>query len=94
MSTPSRSASSCTPRTGFTLKPIDDGVGDDGQVDVVLGDATDAAVHDPQVDLVADVELDQRVLQRLDGAGVVTLDDQRQLFDLLLGQRVTQSPPG
>ena len=53
-----------------------DGVGDHGQVDVVLRDATDTAVHHAQVDLVADVQLDQRVLERLDGAGVVALDDQ------------------
>ena len=57
MSTPSRSASSVALPSARTLKPRIDGVVRDGEVDVVLGDRTDAAVDDPQLDLVADVDL-------------------------------------
>jgi hypothetical protein len=48
------------------LKPDDDRVGRDGEVHVVHRDRADAAVDDLQLDLVADVDLEQRVLQRLD----------------------------
>src|SRR6185437_15547684 len=41
----------------------DHGVGGDGQVHVVLGDGANAAADDPELDLLADVELEQRVLQ-------------------------------
>ena len=58
----------------------DDRVGGDGEVDVVLRDRTDAAADHPQVDLVADVDLEQRVLQRLHRAGDVALDDEQELF--------------
>src|SRR6478752_3352284 len=78
------------PAHRLDVEADDDGVGGGRQVDVVLGDAADPAVHHPQVDLLAHVQLDQRVLQRLHGAGVVALDDQRELLDLLLGQRGAQ----
>src|SRR3954452_16733492 len=54
----------------------DDGVRGRRQVDVGLGDATDAAVDDPQLDVVAHLDLHERVLEGLDGTRVVTLDDQ------------------
>ena len=55
-----------------------------GEVDVVLRDRTDTAVDDPQVDLVADVDLEQRVLERLDRTGHVTLEDEVERVDLAL----------
>ena len=84
MSTPSRSASSrdCAPRAD--VEADDDRVVDRREVDVVLRDRTDTAVDDPQVDLVADLDLEQRVLERLDGTGHVTLDDEVEGLDLAL----------
>src|SRR4051794_9461858 len=62
----------------------DDRVGRGRQVDVGLGDRTDTAVDDPQADLVADVDLGQRVLERLDRAGHVALEDEVELLALPL----------
>src|ERR1700722_12744647 len=59
----------------------------DGQVHVVLRDRADAAADDPEVHFLADVELEQRVLQGLNRAGHVALDDQQQLFALACLQR-------
>src|SRR5690606_11893940 len=56
----------------------------DGQVDVVLGDRTDRAVQHPEFDLLADVDLEQRILEGLHRAGDVTLDDELELVDLAL----------
>ena len=70
-----------------TLKPSTMTLSAMAQVDVALGDATDAAVDDPQLDVVAHVELHQRVLERLDGARVVALDDQGELLGLLRARR-------
>src|SRR3954467_10311406 len=61
----------------------DDDVVGQRQVDVALGDRPDPAVDDPQRDVVAHLDLHQRVLERLDGARVVTLDDQVELAVLL-----------
>src|SRR5262249_12430492 len=62
-----------------------------GQVDVVLGDAADAAVHDPQRHLVArHLDLQQRVLQGLHRPGAVTLDDQVELLDLAFAEHPVQ----
>src|SRR6476660_1977533 len=72
---------------GLTLGPDveaqDDDVVGQREVDVALGDATDAAVDDPQRDLVVDLDLHQRLFERLDGARVVALDDQVELTGLL-----------
>src|SRR5690606_41365760 len=62
----------------------DDGVGGGGQVDVGLGDRTDTAVDDPDADLIADVDLRQRVLERLDRTGHVALEDEVELLALAL----------
>ena len=62
----------------------DDRVVDRRQVDVVLRDGTDPAVDDAQLDLVAHVDLEQRVLERLDGTGDVALEDQVEGLDLAL----------
>src|SRR5215203_1543656 len=71
----------------------DDGVGRDGQVDVVLRDRTDTAVDDPQGDLLAHLDVEQGVLERLDRAGAVTLEDQVQGVDLALLQPVLERDP-
>src|SRR5580700_10696207 len=54
----------------------------DGQVHVVLGDRADAAADHAQADFLADIELEQRVLQGLDRAGHVALDDAQQFLAL------------
>src|ERR1700677_1846455 len=54
----------------------------DGQVHVVLGDRADAAADHAQADFLADIELKQRVLQGLDRAGHVALDDEQQFLAL------------
>src|SRR5699024_10808495 len=64
----------------------DDRVVDRGQVDVVLRDRTDAAVDDPQIDLVAHIDLEQRVLERFDGTRDIALEDEVEHVDLALGQ--------
>ena len=58
-----------------------------GEVDVGLGDRTDTAVDDPEADLLAHVDLGQRVLERLDRAGHVALQDQVELLALALLHR-------
>src|SRR6266545_1888848 len=65
----------------------DDGVVDRRQVDVVLVDRTDTAVDHPQADVLADVDLGQRVLQGLHRTGHVALEDQQQLGGLALLHR-------
>src|SRR6478609_10808330 len=67
---------------GPDVEADDDGVRGHGQVDVVERDGTDTAVDDPQVDLFADVDLHQRVLERLDRAGHVALEDEVERLDL------------
>src|SRR6202023_4352835 len=54
----------------------------DGQVHVVLGDRADAAADHAQGDFLADIQLEQRVLQGLDRAGHVALDDEQQFLAL------------
>src|SRR3954466_11284306 len=72
---------------GLTLGPDveaqDDDVVGQRQVDVALGDTADAAVDDPQRDVVAHLDLHQRLFERLDGARVVALDDQVGIAFLL-----------
>src|SRR3954463_8640810 len=72
---------------GLTLGPDVEAQADDvvcqRQVDVALGDRADAAVDDPQRDVVAHLDLHQRLFERLDGARVVALDDQVELTALL-----------
>src|SRR5215468_2494330 len=63
---------------GAHVEPDDDRVRRARQVDVVLRDATDAAVDDLQLDFVRDFDLHQRVFQRLDGTGHVALEDERK----------------
>src|SRR5215469_16353480 len=62
----------------------------DGQVDVVLGDRADAAADDPQDHVLAHIDLEQRVLEGLDGPGHVALDDEQQFLALAGLQRGLQ----
>ena len=98
MSTPSRSASSVALPCGRTLKPTMTASEAAASDDVGLGDRTDTAVDDPQRDLVADVDLGQRVLERLDRTSTVALEDEAQLLRLalleLLEQLVERLAPG
>src|SRR6478752_9070843 len=65
---------------GPDVEADDDGVGGGRQVDVGLGDRTDTAVDDADADLVADVDLRQRVLECLDRTGHVALEDEVELL--------------
>src|SRR3954454_24152037 len=73
---------------GPDVEPDDRGGGVRGrrrQVHVALGDRTDTAVDDLELDLVRNLDLEQRVLEGLDRTGRVALDDQgeRGLLALL-----------
>src|SRR5665811_1437585 len=68
----------------------DDGAVDRRQVDVVLRDRAHPAVDDPQVDLFADVDLEQRVLERLDRTRHITLEDEVEVVDLARGQGLVE----
>src|SRR6266536_2222605 len=72
----------------------DDGIRGDRQVDVVLGDRTHTAADHPQRHLIsgvrADVDLDQRVLERLDRTRHIALDDQVELLDLAGGESLVE----
>src|SRR4051794_29688142 len=78
------------------VEPDDDRVRGHREVDVVHRDRADATVDDLQLDLLADVDLEQRVFQRLDRTGHVALEDQVQGLDLALLQglgEVLQADP-
>src|SRR5699024_3580751 len=64
----------------------DDRVVDRGQVDVVLRDRTDAAVDDPQIDLVAHIDVEQRLLELFAGTRDNALYDEVEYVGLALGQ--------
>src|SRR3954449_5087641 len=68
---------------GPDVEAQDDDVVGQRQVDVALGDRADATVDDPQRDVVAHLDLHQRLFERLHGARVVALDDQVELAVLL-----------
>ena len=67
---------------GAHVEADDDRVVDGREVDIVLRDGADAAVNDPELDLVAHVDREQRILEGLDGTGDVTLDDEVERVDL------------
>src|SRR6476660_2264208 len=78
----------------------DHGIRRDGEVDVVLIDGTDAPADDAQRDLItvlSDVDLQQRVLERLHRAGHIALDDQVELLHLAGGESpvevIQRDPP-
>src|SRR5690606_20084552 len=71
-------------RVGTDVEAHDDRVVDRRQVHVGFGDRTDAAVDDAQLHRVVDLDLEQRLLQRLDGTGHVALDDEVERLDLAL----------
>src|SRR6478736_1155230 len=63
-------------RVGADVEPDDDRVVDRREVHVGLGDRTDAAVDDPQLHRVIDLDLEERLFERLDGTRHVALDDE------------------
>src|SRR5699024_6922962 len=62
----------------------DHGVRGDREVDVVHRDRADAAVDDAQVHALADLDAQQRLLERLHRAGGVALEDEVEGLDLAL----------
>src|SRR4051794_12309679 len=72
------------PTRGPDVEADDDRVVDRRQVDVVLRDRTDTAVDDLQLDLLADVQLGEGVLEGLDRTGHVALEDQVEGLHLAL----------
>src|SRR3954462_7371703 len=83
---------------GPDVEADDDRVGGLGQVDVVLGDRTYTAADDADADLVlgADVDVEQRILERLHRTGDVALEDEVELVVLTLldaPQRVLERHP-
>ena len=79
---------------GPDVEAQDHRVGRARQVDVVLGDGTDAAANDAQRHLLADVDLEQRVLDGLDRPGHVTLEDEVELGLLPLLEPLEQRLEG
>src|SRR5690606_34310919 len=72
---------------GPNVEADDDRAGRGGQVDVVLRDRADPAADHADRDLVAArIDLEEGLLQRLDGTRHVALDDEEQLFALSLLQ--------
>src|SRR5690606_35110365 len=61
-----------------------DRVVDRGEVDVAFGHGTHTAVDDAQLHAVVDLDLEQRLLEGLDGTRNVTLDDEVERLDLAL----------
>src|SRR5690606_7716144 len=61
-----------------------DRVVDRREVDVALGDRADAAVDDAQLHAVVHLDLQERLLERLDGTRHVALDDEVERLDLAL----------
>src|SRR5690606_10093716 len=55
---------------------------DRGEVDVALGYTTNTTVDDAQLHRIVDLDLEQRLLECLDGTGDVTLDDEVERLDL------------
>src|SRR5665811_691789 len=78
------------PLCRLDVEADDDGTVDRRQVDIVLRDRAHPAVDDPQVDLVADVDLEQRVLERLDRTRHITLEDEVEVVDLARGQSLVE----
>jgi hypothetical protein len=78
------------PLGGLDVEADDHGVVDRGQVDVVLGDRTDTAVDDAQLDLVAHLDLEQRIFERLDRTGHVALEDEVERLDLASRERLVE----
>ena len=83
ISTPSRSATRAGVADRADVEADDDRVGRGGEHDVGLVDAADAAVEDVDRDLVLR-QLGDLVLERLDRAGDVGLEDEVELLELAL----------
>ena len=89
MSTSSFSASALALGVGTHVEADDDRVGRVGQHDVGLGDTADRRVDDVDADLGL-VHLVERVLERLDRALHVGLDDEVEVLELALGDTLEQ----
>src|ERR671910_2392710 len=72
---------------GTHVEPDDDRVVDRREVDVALGDGTHTAVEDAQLHAVVDLDLHERLFERLDGTRHVALDDEVERLDLALFER-------
>ena len=68
MSTPSRLASSVALPSARTLNPMMIASDAAARLTLVSRDTADAAVDDPQRHLVVDLDTEQRLFQRFDGA--------------------------
>lgn len=86
ISTPSRSGEVRDLTVRTHVETDDNGLVDRGQVDIILGDRTDAAVDDLDADLVGYLDLHQGILERLDRTGRIALDDNIEHVDLGLGE--------
>ncbi|CAB4928726.1 unannotated protein [freshwater metagenome] len=75
---------------GPDVEPDDDRLRCAGQGHVVLRDRADASVNDTEVHLLADIDLQQRILECLDGTRNVALDDEGELGDLALFDRLEE----
>src|SRR5665811_591397 len=78
------------PLCRLDVEADDDGAVDRRQVDIVLRDRAHTAVDDPQIDLVADVDLEQGVLERFDRTRHITLEDEVEVVDLARGQSLVE----
>ena len=92
MSTPSRSANSEALRAN--VESDDDGIRGSGQRDVGLRDGANTSIDHPQTDLVADVDLGQRVLQGFHRTSTVALEDEPQFLGLALLELLEQLVEG
>src|SRR5437763_4634862 len=75
---------------GPHVEPDDDRVRRAGQVDIVLGDATDTTVDDLQLELVGDLDLDESVFERLHRTGDIALEDEGERGPLAFLDAVQQ----
>ena len=73
----------CSNGVGTNIEAYDDGIGCACKHNVALGNSTNCAVDDLYADLIVG-ELFKRLLDCLNGALNVSLDDDRQLLDLAL----------
>ena len=66
------------------VEPNDDGVVDGCEVDVALGNSTDTAVDDAQLNRIVDLDLEERLFESFNSTRNVTLDDEVERFDLAI----------
>ena len=69
----------------------DDGLVDARQVDIVLRDGTDTAVDDLDADFLGHIDLHERILEGLDRAGGIALDDDIEHIHFGLGELLLEA---